>query len=67
MSKTMRNYDKYEYFMDDLCENCLFFKGKSKRRKHGCEYHTCCYEVDKRGATVNGRITGKRGFSRWRE
>ena len=68
MGKTVRTYDKFEYFMDDTrCEYCLFYKGKSKHRKHGCERPACCCEAEKRDAMAHGRITRKRGWEKCRE
>ena len=56
MSKTVAR-DKFEYFLEDLdCEWCLYYLGKSKYRRNGCNRDTCLFEVEKRDALEHGRI-----------
>ncbi|GHU60579.1 hypothetical protein FACS1894171_2210 [Clostridia bacterium] len=62
MSQNTRIQNKWQgYFMEDmLCENCLFYKGKSRFRKYGCENGECCCADEKRDAIANGRIKRQR-------
>ena len=69
MSQNTKIQSKWDgYFMEDMpCEMCLFYKGKSRFRKYGCEQGECCCADEKRDAIAKGRIKRKRGLVKCRE
>ena len=59
------NYDRFQYYAEDCaCEYCLYYKGKSKYRKNGCDRKECCCADIKRDAIANGRIKRKAGWNK---
>jgi len=63
MSKTVSR-NKLEYFLEDLdCECCLYYLGKSKYRRNGCNCDICRFEAEKCDALENGRIKRLRPIS----
>ncbi|MDR1532451.1 MAG: hypothetical protein LBS62_09790 [Clostridiales bacterium] len=67
MGKKVRIHDKFQHHMDDtFCKYCLFYRGKRKHRKYGCQRPVCCCESEKLDAMENGRIERKKGWNRWR-
>ena len=64
MSKTVRAYDKFEYYLEDTdCRFCKFFKSN----KRGCILNACCCEDIKLDALAHGRIKRKKGWDKWQE
>ena len=65
MGKSVRKYNKFHYHMEDMsCDLCLFYRGKSRYRKHGCERVACCCLAEKADALAHGRMKRKRGWFR---
>jgi hypothetical protein len=56
---------KFQYFSEDCaCELCLYYRGKSKSRKAGCELESCCCTDIKADAIAAGRLNRPRGWNR---
>ena len=61
MSKTVMQFDKFQYFAEDCdCQYCQHFKGK----KRGCALPKCCCEDIRQDAIAGGRIKRKRGWNK---
>jgi hypothetical protein len=68
MSQYTRNLNKFEYHAEDTsCEYCLYWKRKSKHRRHDCMVEPCCCDDIRQDAIMSGRIKRKRGWDNWAE
>ena len=68
MSKTVRKYDRFQYFEEDCdCEFCLHNEKKGRNKKRGCGCLVCQYGDIRIDAIVNGRIKREKGWNRWLE
>ena len=66
MSKNIKIYNRFEYYEEDCnCIYCLYYKGKKKSRKRGCDREDCCFEDIRADAIAGGRIKRKRGWNKW--
>ncbi|GHV16994.1 hypothetical protein FACS18949_15930 [Clostridia bacterium] len=64
MSKTVRKFDKFEYFAEDCeCVYCEYFISN----KRGCSADKCCCSGIFKDALTHGRIKGKHGRNRWED
>ena len=63
MSKTIRNYKRYQNFEEtDRCEYCRYKTRKGKKR--GCNRAVCYGENIRTDAIRNDRIKRERGWSK---
>ena len=65
MIQNTRILNRFEYHTEDLdCAYCLYYKRRSKYRKHGCGEDICHFEGIRRIATKNGRTKRPRGWNK---
>ena len=59
MGKTVRQFNKFQYFAEDCdCQYCVYYGGK----KRGCTLTACCCDDIRQDAINNGRLKRKRGW-----
>ena len=48
-----------DYTNDENCSDCLYFRGKSRYRRHGCTRMSRFCEKNKRDVLANERLSEK--------
>jgi hypothetical protein len=63
-TRTLKS-SKFQYYEEDcICKMCIFYCGKSKSRRAGCELETCCCADIRADAIAHGRIRRERGWNK---
>jgi len=65
MSKTIRNFKRFQYFEEDCrCEHCRHDTRKGKGKKRGCNRAAYRCEHIRADAIAKGRVKRERGWGK---